>query len=90
MKNCSELLKFIQYADDITIMYSSNDMEQLKTILEREGNKVIMWLNTNRLVINVSKTKCMLFSNKRNDPQLKIKLNNVDKEVQTETTFLGV
>ena len=32
----------------------------------------------------------MLFSNKRSDPQLKVKLNNVDMEAQTETTFLGV
>ena len=90
MKNCSILLKFIQFADDTTILFSSNDIDILNEILEREANKVISWFNANKLIINVSKTSCMLFSNKRCVPQLNITLNNTVLEVQTETTFLGV
>ena len=90
MKNCSLLLKFIQFADDTTILFSSNDINILNEILEREANKVILWFNANKLIINVSKTSCMLFSNKRNTPQLNITLNDSVLEVQTETTFLGV
>ena len=90
MKNCSRLLKFIQFADDTTILFRSADMNILNEILEREANKVISWFNANKLIINVSKTSCMLFSNKRNVPQLNITINNSLLEVQTETTFLGV
>ena len=90
MKNCSELLKFIQFADDTTLLFSSSDIDYLNNILETEGNKVVSWLNANKLIINLSKTNCMLFSNKRSDPQIKVKLNDTDLVVQTETSFLGI
>ena len=90
MKNCSELLKFIQFADDTTLLFSSSDIEQLNSILETEGNKVIMWLNANKLIINLSKTNCMLFSNKRGEPQIRVKLNNTELEAPKQSTFLGV
>ena len=90
MKNCSELLKFIQFADDTTLLFSSTNIEQLNNILESEGNKVIKWLNANKLIINLTKTNCMLFSNKRGDPQIKVKLNNTELEAKKEATFLGV
>ena len=90
MKNCSKLLKFIQFADDTTIMFSSDDIKHLNEILEQEANKVVIWLNANKLILNVAKTVSMLFSNKRNDPKLKIILDGTELEPQTETTFLGV
>ena len=90
MKNCSELLKFIQFADDTTLLFSSSDIDYLNNILETEGNKVVSWLNANKLIINLSKTNGMLFSNKRSDPQIKVKLNDTDLVVQTETSFLGI
>ena len=90
MKNCSELLKFIQFADDTTLLFSSSDIEQLNSILETEGNKVVMWLNANKLIINLSKTNCMLFSNKRGEPQIRVKLNNTELEAPKQSTFLGV
>ena len=90
MKNCSELLKFIQFADDTTLLFSSSDIEHLNNILETEGNKVVGWLNANKLIINLSKTNCMLFSNKRGEPQINIRLNETIIEAKIETTFLGV
>ena len=90
MKNCSLLLKFIQFADDTTLLFSSSDIKILNEILEREANKVILWFNANKLIINLTKTNCMIFSNKRDIPQLNITLNNTVLEVQSETTFLGV
>ena len=44
MKNCSDLLKFIQFADDTTLMYRCSSIEQLNNILITEGNKVVTWL----------------------------------------------
>ena len=90
MKNCSLLLKFIQFADDTTLLFSSSDIKILNEILEREANKVILWFNANKLIINLTKTNCMMFTNKRNIPQLNITLNNTVLEVKSETTFLGV
>ena len=84
------MLKFIQFADDTTLLFSSSDIDYLNNILETEGNKVVSWLDANKLIMNLSKTNYMLFSNKRSDPQIKVKLNDTDLVVQTETSFLGI
>ena len=90
MKNCSKLLKFIQFADDTTLLFSSSNINHLNNILKVEGNEVIKWLNVNKLIINLTKTNCMLFSNKRDEPKISIKLNEIEIEAVQETTFLGV
>ena len=90
MKNCSDLLKFIQFADDTTLLFRSKNIEQLNSILEKECNKVITWLSANRLVVNLSKTHSMLFTNKLGNLTLHIRINDIYLEHKAETLFLGV
>ena len=90
MKNSSDLLKFIQFADDTTLMYRCNCILQLNNILETEGEKVTKWLTANRLIINLTKTHTMLFSNKLNNPTLQLKIHDTFLEDKAETCFLGV
>ena len=90
MKYSSSILNFIQFADDTTILFRSSDFDFLKTTLETEGNKVIEWLITNKLLINLAKTQSMMFTFKRNKPLLSINLNNVIVKEQDIVTFLGV
>ena len=90
MKNCSNLLKFIQFADDITLMYRNKNIEQLNSTLETEGNKVAKWLYANRLILNLNKTHSMLFTNKLGNLTLHLKIENIYLENKIETTFLGV
>ena len=90
MKYSSSLLKFIQFADDTTILYNSSDFELLKTTLEIEGNKVVEWLIANKLLINLAKTQSMLFTFKRRVHLLSINLNNTIVKEQDIVTFLGV
>ncbi|CAL4123105.1 unnamed protein product [Meganyctiphanes norvegica] len=61
MKNCSNLLKFIQFADDTTILFSHSNIAQLKLILESEVNKVITWLLANKLILNLIKTHYVIY-----------------------------
>ena len=90
MRFSSSLLKFIQFADDTTLGFSCNDFHLLKETLETEGKKVMEWLTTNKLLVNLSKTHVMLFSFKRNVPKLSIKINNYELEEKSEINFLGV
>ena len=64
----SKILKFILFADDTTILYKNNDIKELNNIITEETNKVIEWFSANKLLINLSKTNTMLFSNKRGNP----------------------
>ena len=90
MRNSSKHLFFNQFADDTTTMLSSPNINELNSQLESEGNKVLVWLKTNRLKINLEKTNCMLFTTKKNSPSLKIILDNKILSMVSETKFLGV
>ena len=90
MINCSSLLHFTQFADDTTLGYSCNKLQDLQNILELEVHKVTKWLAANKLLLNVAKTHSMLFSFKRNTSDLKIKINDTEIEKKSITKFLGV
>ena len=80
MENCSSILHFTLFADDTTLGYSCDNFQNLQNILEQEVQKVTKWLAANKLLLNVNKTHSMLFTNKRNIPNLKVKTNNTEIE----------
>ena len=72
--NSTEAFKFILYADDSTLSLSF-DKSQLYTIhnkINYELGNLLNWLNANKLVINVDKTRYMVFSYRKD-----IKIRNV-------------
>ena len=90
MRACSILLELIQFVDDTTLIFSCKDFSHLKNILESEAKKVVEWLETNKLILNLSKTHVMLFSFNRNIPKLSVMINGAEIEEKTVTNFLGV
>ena len=90
MKYCSNILKFIQFADDTTLLYTHSDIFELNRILEIEATKVIKWLSANKLIINLTKTHSMLFTNKRGNLRLSISIHDISIEEKLTTKFLGV
>ena len=90
MENCSSILNFTLFADDTTLGYSCDNFQNLQNILEQEVQKVTKWLAANKLLLNVNKTHSMLFTNKRNVPNLKVRINNTEIEEKCTTSFLGV
>ena len=63
-------------------------MKTLSSTIQSELDKVVQWLNANKLSINASKTKIVIFKckNKSQDSQITIKINNDIIRVK----FLGV
>ena len=59
--NCSNILKFILFADDTTVMYENKNINILNNVILKELDKVMKWFSANKLVINLSKTNTMLF-----------------------------
>ena len=90
MSNSSSILNFTQFADDTTITHSGPNLELLTKEIEQELSKVLDWLLANKLIINLTKTHSMLFTNKRVDRKIIIKANNTNLEQKTECKFLGV
>ena len=62
-----------------------------KYIINEELHKLKEWLGANKLALNISKTKCMVFhTSNRKITYPKLKNNNINIERVTHFNFLGV
>ena len=82
LPNSSNLLNFLMYADDTTLYCCLEDIasEDKAHALNIELERVHLWLNANRLTLNVNKTKNILFCKRRNNhtSKLTLRLNSND------------
>ena len=91
----SSIFKFIMYADDTTLLsslaYFGNDIGTKEYLINAELSNVIEWLNINKLSLNKSKSKYMIFHVPNKDIQyLTLKIDNVIIEKVDEFNFLGL
>ena len=61
IQNCSQRVSMILFADDTNIFDSNNCLKKLNVIIQIEINKIAEWFSINKLSINTSKTKFILF-----------------------------
>ena len=89
----SQLFEFIIYADDTTLSgilktrYTDIDILHINSELD----KISDWLKTNKLSLNVNKTKMMLFYQPQRKVDIpKLKINNTEITIVDEFDFLGI
>ena len=86
---CSNFFKFIHFADDSTVYASGDNLEELAALSNRELENVDHWLRANKLSLNISKSKFMIFSNKiLAVPNLTIRNESIN--YVNEIKFLGI
>jgi len=70
----------------------SRNIQDLADIMNQELEKINVWVKVNKLAVNVSKTKYIIFrpSKKRIHESVTIRLNNETINEVNETKFLGV
>ena len=90
LPNSSDLIKFITYADDTTLLTTLNPQTHNNNI-NNELSKVFKWFCSNKLSLNASKTKAITF----HTPQRQIippilTINNQAIENTDQTNFLGI
>lgn len=81
------------YADDSTIYSSAFTSRELEETLNEELVHIRRWVNINKLVLNIGKTKCSVLCSKRVgrvEPRLQLKLDDIEIEQVTEVELLGV
>lgn len=93
----SKLLNFLLYADDITLhgslenIKSTNPDSSVDTSINHELDNILKWLNSNKLSINTSKTKFMLFyMHGKKIPTLHLSMKNSELTMVDSFNFLGV
>ena len=88
--NITKKCHIIQYADDTSLIYPMND-KNARQSLEMELEYLFEWLTLNKLSLNISKTKYMLFSTRQKNVTYPIvTLNKQIIENVSEFNFLGV
>ena len=78
LPNISKVLNFYLFADDTNISYESYSLQELEKVINKELNKLNLWLNVNRLSLNIDKTNYIIFHpcNKPIKKRITIKINN--------------
>ena len=64
---CSNLLRYILFADDTCIYLSGNTIDSLISTMNIQLQLIDNWMQANDLILNIEKTKFMIFGNYRND-----------------------
>ena len=91
LPHVSSVLRYTLFADDTTLSHTSSNFHELISNLNIELGKVMEWATANRLTINATKTKVMLFSNKHiPDFDNSIKLGTQNLTIVSDSKFLGV
>ena len=78
------------FADDTFLCAQNDDLWLLENEVNRELKNVIQWLSSNKLTLNISKSKYMMVSNKRNHCSLNIEINDEKLEECDSYKYLGV
>ena len=91
LPNVSDILNTIIFADDTNFLYSHQNPDQLINIVNQELKKSSDWFEANRLSLNPTKTKAIIFrsANKHFNPvNAPININN--NNMKQVTKFLSV
>ena len=81
------------YADDSTIYAPATTTNEVIETLNKELQSVLEWVASNKLVLNISKTKSIVFGTNHflsARPQLNLVMNGVVVEQVEKTKLLGI
>ena len=86
------------YADDTTISYSSDNMEDLVVVVKSELSRLNRWLEGNKLSLTVVKTQAMIMKSKQKLSRMKqsycaiprFHLETEDIDIVNQTRYLGL
>ena len=81
------------FADDTCILYASNKLKSIETVLNCDLKLASDWLNANRLSLNIDKSKLLIFKSKQrkfNKDSISIKLGGVKLTPTVNAKYLGL
>lgn len=95
LAKASKLFSFVVYADDTTLSATIRTFLDSEVPYEikvnKELDKIAMWIELNKLSLNISKTKFMVFHNKQKKVNLpKLSISGIEIEPVDEFNFLGI
>ena len=86
----SKTVNTVLFADDTNLLCCGDNLEKLLDTVEKELNSMKIWFDENKLTLNLSKTKCIIFGNRPTNTEKKLMINGIELERVSEIKFLGV
>ena len=68
------------FVDDTFLCAQNKDFSHLENEVNTELDKVFVWLASNKLTLNIKKSKFMIVTNKRGIPKFSVKVNATELE----------
>ena len=84
------LCNSILFADDTTLYKSHKNLTYLKWCLEDELDQLSDWFKANKLMLNLSKSVCILFDEKGRKYDFVIEMDDIKIDTVNHTKFLGI
>ena len=72
LPNCVDNLSVLSFVDDTNLFYSSDNLKQLESVMNRQLKQIYNYCALNKLSINTAKTSYMLVSSSRCYPKINI------------------
>ena len=89
LPNATELYVKL-FADDTFLCTENKDFTLLQNEVNSELEKIFIWLASNKLTLNIKKSKFMLITKKRKVPKFLVKVDDVPLESCDTYKYLGV
>ena len=93
INDLANLCKFtmpIFFADDSNLFLNGKNLDEIELKLNNELGQVVKWLKINKLTLNVKKTQCMVFTLRKDNRNVNIKIENQNIEQVCKAKFLGI
>ena len=85
----NNLANFTLFADDTTILFQNASLDNLISNVETIFPDVVNWLQANKLSLNMTKTKAVLFDNSTSNQRTALNLTDTIIPFSLNTKFLG-
>ena len=84
--------KIHHFADDTNLLHSNKSVAKLNKLVNLDMKNLTVWLNANKMSINVDKTELVIFKNQRKklETEIKIKLNRKRLYPCQSVRYLGI
>jgi hypothetical protein len=92
LPSATNLCKVVLYADDTALFYAADNVKEIQNSLLSDFLSVSKWMDTNRLILNVEKTKSMIFGTRQRlrDKVFSVKSDHLEIDVVDQFKYLGV
>ena len=85
----SKHAKMVLYADDANIIITGESMDEIQVKVSELTCNLLNWVQCNGLALNLKKTYYLVFTNRRINSDIELRIDNVVIKRVTETRFLG-